>query len=84
MPVFRFKVAAQFMQLFNLRTKIIISELQVVLLHFLVTDLLSPQDQKPGDQGQKDLSEILSGDLSMASKRTKTRCREHIKMKMNC
>ena len=55
-----------------------------MLLHFLVTDLLSPQDQKPGDRGQKDLSEILSGDLSMASKRTKTRCREHIKMKMNC
>ena len=48
-----------------------------------LADLSTPKDQ-PGDQGQKTWGfGEEPGGLSTASKRTKTRCREDIKMKMD-
>ena len=49
-----------------------------------LADLSTPEDQKPGDQGKKTwrFGEKRGG-LSMASKKTKTRCKEDIKMKMD-
>ena len=43
-----------------------------------IKNLDSDQGKKTWRFGRK------PGDLSMASKRTKTKCREHIKMKMDC
>ena len=50
-----------------------------------LADLSTPKDQKPGDQGKKTWRfGEKPGGLSTASKRTKTRCREDIKMKIDC
>ena len=50
-----------------------------------LADLLTLKDQKAGDQGKKTWRfGEKPGGLSTASKRTKTRCREDIKTKMDC
>ena len=50
-----------------------------------LADLSTPKGQKPGDQGKKTWRFGKKPEsLSTATKRTKTRCRDDIKTKMDC